>query len=99
MIDKFRETIDISSYVFKIKKKNGNFIMVSGDGDVWNHCKSPTMNNELEKIRHIEGKDTFHCRILKFTCGQYERYSLVTDAAIVQYQQEYIRCKLFNIVE
>ncbi|MBR5956954.1 MAG: hypothetical protein IKZ99_01170 [Salinivirgaceae bacterium] len=97
MIDNFCETIDIYSYVFKIKRKKGKFVMVSGNEEVWNHCQTQTMNNELELFR--QGENTFHCRILKFTCGQYERYSLVTDASIVQYQQPYIRCKLFNIVE
>jgi len=97
MVDNFRETIDINSYVFKIKKKKGNFIMVSGDVDVWNHCQIHAMNNELEKISQNKGKNTFNCRILKFTCGKYIRYSLVTDASIYQYRQAYICCKLFNI--
>ena len=97
MVDKFTETIDIYSYFFKIKKKKEGFIMVSGDADVWNHCQSHKMNNELEKIHQIEGKNTFNCRILKFTCGKYVRYSLVTDASLFQYQ--YISCDLVNIVE
>lgn len=96
MKDTVESTVDICSFTYRIKKKKDSYEVKSGDMEVWNKCKRTIQNQVMELLDRGNGC-TKTVRIIKFTCGKYERYSLVTDSSIKGYHQEIIRCELYNI--
>lgn len=95
MKDNVEVTVDVCSYRFKIKKKKDSYEVTSGDMDVWNLCER-SIQKELTKLLEEKSGRNVVVRIVKFSCGKNERYSLVTDFSIKGYRQEEIRCVLYN---
>lgn len=81
--------------MYKVKKKKDSYVVKSGDMDVWNKCERSVQKEIMELLDRGNGS-TKTIRIIKFTCGKYERYALVTDCSVVGYRQEHIRCTLQN---
>lgn len=95
MKDQIVSVVDICSYTYKVKKKKDSYEVKSGDMDVWNKCERSVQKKIMELLDRGNGS-TKTIRIIKFTCGKYERYALVTDCSVVGYRQEHIRCTLQN---
>lgn len=93
MKDSFEEIVNIQSYRFKIKKNKDACEALTGDMAVWTKI---TEGFQEKLIKLLENRKTAIIRIIKFACGAHERYALVAKSSIIGYQQELIRCTLYN---
>lgn len=95
MKDTIESTVNISSYRFKVQKTKNSFEVKSGDLDVWKKCES-SIQGELRKLFRQKNSNNIVIRIIKFSSGQNERYSLVTMCAVLGHDQHLMHCYLYN---
>ena len=94
--DQVEQTLAISSYRLKIKRKKNAFLLKEGDESVWEVCKSALIPKLEEQYLRDKNK-TFVVRIIKSSAGHYSRFSLVETCNVHPSLRGYLECGISTL--